>query len=141
MSNLGFIGLGIMGKPMAEHLMDGGHAMHLHTRSGTPSDMTAKGGVAHDTPKAVAENSDIIFIIVPDTPHVESVLFGGNGVAEGLSKGKIVVDMSSISPMATKDFAKRINDLGCEYIDAPVSGGEVGAKAATLTIMCGANIQ
>ena len=139
MSNLGFIGLGIMGKPMAEHLMDGGHAMHLHTRSGTPSDMTAKGGVAHDTPKAVAENSDIIFIIVPDTPHVESVLFGENGVAEGLSKGKIVVDMSSISPMATKDFAKRINDLGCEYIDAPVSGGEVGAKAATLTIMCGAN--
>ena len=82
--------------------------------------MTAKGGVAHDTPKAVAENSDIIFIIVPDTPHVESVLFGENGVAEGLSKGKIVVDMSSISPMATKDFAKRINDLGCEYIDAPV---------------------
>jgi 3-hydroxyisobutyrate dehydrogenase-like beta-hydroxyacid dehydrogenase len=85
----------------------------------------------------VAEQADIIFIMVPDTPDVETVLFATDGVAAGLSKGKIVVDMSSISPVATKDFAKRINALGCDYLDAPVSGGEVGAKAASLTIMVG----
>jgi 2-hydroxy-3-oxopropionate reductase len=79
----------------------------------------------------------VIVTMVPDTPDVESVLFGAGGVAEGLSKSKIVVDMSSISPIATKAFAKKINDLGCEYLDAPVSGGEVGAKAASLTIMVG----
>ena len=87
--------------------------------------------------KDVAGQADTIFIMVPDTPNVEQVLFGENGVAEGITAGKTVVDMSSISPLATKDFAKRINELGCDYIDAPVSGGEVGAKAASLTIMCG----
>ncbi|HAY08838.1 MAG TPA: 2-hydroxy-3-oxopropionate reductase, partial [Thauera sp.] len=85
----------------------------------------------------VARKADIIITMVPDTPHVEDALFNPEGVAAGLSAGKIVVDMSSISPVATKDFAKRINALGCEYLDAPVSGGEVGAKAASLTIMVG----
>ena len=85
----------------------------------------------------VARKADIIITMVPDTPHVEDALFNPEGVAAGLSKGKIVVDMSSISPVATKEFAKRINALGCEYLDAPVSGGEVGAKAASLTIMVG----
>jgi 2-hydroxy-3-oxopropionate reductase len=85
----------------------------------------------------VAKRTDIIIVMVPDTPHVEAVLFDADGVAAGLSTGKTVVDMSSISPLETKRFAKSINDLGCDYLDAPVSGGEVGAKAASLTIMVG----
>jgi 2-hydroxy-3-oxopropionate reductase len=87
----------------------------------------------------VAQKADIVFLMLPDTPDVETVLFGANGVAAGLTAGKTVVDMSSISPMQTKTFAEKINALGCDYMDAPVSGGEVGAKAASLTIMVGAS--
>jgi len=139
MSKVGFIGLGIMGAPMAGHLIDGGHEVYLRDVRPASKELTGKGGKECATAKEVAEKADIIIVMVPDTPHVNEVLFGENGVAEGLSKGKIVVDMSSISPIETKQFAKRINELGCEYIDAPVSGGEVGAKAGTLTIMCGGN--
>lgn len=139
MANIGFIGLGIMGGPMAGHLLSNGHTVHLYSRGGVPAQFSQSNAVACSDCKSVALKSDIIFVMVPDTPDVETVLFGQNGVAEGLSKGKIVVDMSSISPVATKDFAKRINNLGCEYLDAPVSGGEVGAKAASLTIMVGGN--
>jgi len=138
MSNIGFIGLGIMGKPMAANLIKGGHTLFLHSRSGVPQELTAAGGKACTSAKEVAQKAEIIITMVPDTPDVEKVLFGANGVAEGLAKGKIVVDMSSISPIETKAFAKRINELGCEYVDAPVSGGEVGAKNAALTIMVGA---
>lgn len=137
MSNIGFIGLGIMGRPMAANLIKGGHTLFLHSRSGVPAELTAAGGKACASAKDVAQKAEIIITMVPDTPDVEKVLFGPNGVAEGLTKGKIVVDMSSISPIETKIFAKRINDLGCEYVDAPVSGGEVGAKNAALTIMAG----
>lgn len=137
MSNIGFIGLGIMGKPMAANLIKGGHTLFLHSRSGVPQELTAAGGKACASAKEVAQKSDIVITMVPDTPDVEKVLFGANGVAEGLAKGKVVVDMSSISPMETKKFAKRINEAGCEYVDAPVSGGEVGAKNAALTIMAG----
>jgi 2-hydroxy-3-oxopropionate reductase len=133
---IGFIGLGIMGKPMAGHLITGGHEAYLYSRSGVPAELSAKGKGC-TSPKEVAQKADAIFLMVPDTPDVEKVLFGENGVAEGLSKGKIVVDMSSISPIETKRFAKRINELGCKYLDAPVSGGEVGAKNAALTIMVG----
>jgi 2-hydroxy-3-oxopropionate reductase len=136
--NLGFIGLGIMGRPMAGHLMAAGYKLYLNTRSGVPLEMVDKGGVACKTGHEVAENADIIFVMVNDTPDVEKVLFGENGVASALKSGKIVVDMSSISPIATKDFARRVEGLGCFYVDAPVSGGEVGAKAGTLTIMVGA---
>jgi 2-hydroxy-3-oxopropionate reductase len=139
MSNIGFIGLGIMGKPMAGHLIKGGHTLFLHSRSGVPQELTAAGGKACASAKEVAQKADVIILMVPDTPDVEKALFGAGGVAEGLSKGKTVVDMSSISPIETKKFAKRINDAGCEYVDAPVSGGEVGAKNAALTIMVGAN--
>jgi 2-hydroxy-3-oxopropionate reductase len=135
---LGFIGLGIMGKPMAGHLLAAGHELFAQSRSGVPADLTSQGAKACTTPAQVAQQADIIFLMVPDTPHVQDVLFGENGLAHGLSAGKTVVDMSSISPMATKEFAARIQALGCDYIDAPVSGGEVGAKAASLTIMCGA---
>src|SRR6266581_9702691 len=137
MANVGFIGLGIMGSPMAGHLMKGGHKVFLHSHGGVPTTLTDAGGIACANGKEVAQKADVIITMVPDTPHVENVLFADNGVAQGLSKGKIIVDMSSISPIETKEFAKRINALGCEYIDAPVSGGEVGAKAASLTIMVG----
>jgi 2-hydroxy-3-oxopropionate reductase len=137
MSRVGFVGLGIMGGPMAGHLIAGGHELFLPTNRSVPKALMEAGGVGCASAKDVAGQADTIFIMVPDTPHVEQVLFGENGVAEGITAGKTVVDMSSISPLATKDFAKRINELGCDYIDAPVSGGEVGAKAASLTIMCG----
>jgi 2-hydroxy-3-oxopropionate reductase len=137
MSKVGFIGLGIMGTPMAGHLIDGGHELYAHSRSGVPDVLTEKGAIACSTAKAVAESADVIILMVPDTPHVQTVLFGENGVAEGLSEGKTVVDMSSISPIETRVFAARIRELGCEYLDAPVSGGEVGAKGGTLTIMVG----
>ncbi len=134
---VGFIGLGIMGKPMALNLGKGGHELYLNSRSGVPQDMLDAGGKACASPNEVAEQAEVIVTMVPDTPDVERVLFGENGVAAGLSAGKTVVDMSSIAPLATKEFAKRINELGCDYLDAPVSGGEVGAKAGTLTIMVG----
>jgi len=137
MANISFIGLGIMGTPMAGHLIKAGHQVHLFSRSGVPQALIDAGGLACASGKDVAQRSDIVITMVPDTPDVEAALFGEHGVAEGLTKGKIVVDMSSISPIATKEFARRINELGCEYIDAPVSGGEVGAKAGSLTIMAG----
>jgi 2-hydroxy-3-oxopropionate reductase len=137
MSDIGFIGLGIMGKPMAANLIKGGHTLHLQSRSGVPAELTAAGGRACDSAKAVAQKADIVILMLPDTPDVERVLFGTNGVAEGLRPGKLVIDMSSIAPLATKDFAGSINALGCDYLDAPVSGGEVGAKNAALTIMVG----
>ena len=137
MSNIGFIGLGTMGRPMALNLISAGHTLYLHSRSGVPEPLTAAGGVACANAREVAEKAEVIILMVPDTPDVASVLFGAGGVAEGLSPGKVVVDMSSISPIETKTFAARIRKDGCEYLDAPVSGGEVGAKNATLTIMVG----
>ena len=137
MSKIGFVGLGIMGTPMAEHLIKAGHEVSLFSIPSIPQSLVDAGGKARASGKEVAQNADVIIIMVPDTPHVASALFDANGIAEGLSAGKIVVDMSSISPIETKEFAKKINALGCEYLDAPVSGGEVGAKNATLSIMVG----
>jgi 2-hydroxy-3-oxopropionate reductase len=137
MANIGFIGLGIMGAPMAGHLIDDGHTLFTNTVGPTPSALVEAGARVCLNGAEVASQADIIFIMVPDTPQVDEVLFGKDGVASSLTAGKIVVDMSSISPVATKDFARRINALGCEYLDAPVSGGEVGAKAASLTVMVG----
>jgi 2-hydroxy-3-oxopropionate reductase len=132
---IGFIGLGIMGAPMAGHLLAAGHTMFVRTRSKVPEAL--QGATVCATNADVARAADVIFLMLPDTPDVELVLFGQDGVAEGLAQGKTVVDMSSISPMATKDFARRLAAAGADYVDAPVSGGEVGAKAASLTIMCG----
>jgi len=134
---LGFIGLGIMGTPMALNLIKGGHTLFVTTRRQVPQELMDAGAKACANAAEVAQQADIIFTMVPDTPDVEKVLFGDNGVAKTVSKGKVVVDMSSIDPMATKEFAKKINALGADYLDAPVSGGEVGAKAASLTIMVG----
>ena len=131
MAKIGFIGLGVMGGPMAGHLFEGGHQLFVHTRRAPPKELIDRGAVACANAKEVGQRSDTIITMVPDTPDVETVLFGAGGVAEGLSPGKIIVDMSSISPIATKEFAKKVNALGCDYLDAPVSGGEVGAKAAS----------
>lgn len=146
---IGFIGLGIMGAPMCGHLIAAGHELYVKSgRHGVPDSIKGTTANACSSAAEVAQRAEVVFIMVPDTPDVEQVLFGAGGVAEGLKAGgadaggtrtrKVVVDMSSISPTATKAFAKRINELGADYVDAPVSGGEVGAKAASLTIMCGA---
>ncbi|AYB50167.1 2-hydroxy-3-oxopropionate reductase [Ralstonia solanacearum] len=146
--NLGFIGLGIMGAPMAGHLRAAGHTLFVHDVNPAPVALVEAGVTVCTSAEEVAKRADIVFIMVPDTPHVEAVLFGEKGVAKALKEAgkdaavnrtanRIVVDMSSISPIATKDFAARINKLGAQYLDAPVSGGEVGAKAASLTIMVG----
>jgi 2-hydroxy-3-oxopropionate reductase len=137
--NIGFIGLGIMGTPMALHLLNDGHQLFVNTVGPVPASISATSASVCASAEEVTRNTDIVFIMVPDTPDVEAVLFGAGGVAAALPgvARKIIVDMSSISPMATKTFAQKINALGADYIDAPVSGGEVGAKAASLTIMCG----
>ncbi|MGV3654944.1 MAG: 2-hydroxy-3-oxopropionate reductase, partial [Noviherbaspirillum sp.] len=136
-ANVGFIGLGIMWIPMAAKLLEAGHTLFVHSHKKEPAELTDKGATDCAHGAEVAGKADIIITMLPDTPQVEEVLFGANGVAEGLAPGKTVVDMSSISPIATKEFARRINELGCDYLDAPVSGGQVGARAATLTIMVG----
>ena len=138
MAVLGFIGLGIMGKPMASHLVKAGHTVYaLDLVEESMSYLCSLGAKGCSCCKEVAQKSEIIFIMVPDTPDVEMVLFGPNGVAEGLKPGTIVVDMSSISPIATKEFAKRLSSMGVKMLDAPVSGGQVGAENATLSIMVG----
>ncbi len=134
---IGFIGLGVMGTPMAGHLLKAGHRLFVHTRSQLPPAIVDSGATACPHARAVAEQADIVITMLPDTPDVETVLFADQGVAAGLSPGKVVVDMSSISPIATRLFAQRIGVLGCDYVDAPVSGGELGARNATLSIMVG----
>jgi 2-hydroxy-3-oxopropionate reductase len=133
---IGFIGLGIMGRPMALNLKSAGHELIVPERASLTDEIRAAAEVV-STPQAVAAKSEVLILMVPDTPDVEAVLFGTDGAADGLRKGSLVIDMSSISPIETKAFALRIADKGCEYLDAPVSGGEVGAKQATLTIMVG----
>ena len=135
--DVGFIGLGIMGRPMAGNLAKEGHRVHAHDHKPVPQPLLDAGVVACASGKEVAQRSDVVITMVQDTPNVAAALFDPGGVAEGLSPGKIVVDMSSISPVETKAFARRIGERGCLYLDAPVSGGEVGAKNATLTIMVG----
>jgi 2-hydroxy-3-oxopropionate reductase len=134
---IGFIGLGIMGRPMALNLKQAGHDVYVPDRASLTDEVRAAATAVLTDAAAVAGQSEVVILMVPDTPDVEGVLFGAHGVAEGLAKGTLVIDMSSISPIATKDFARRINAKGCDYLDAPVSGGEVGAKQATLTIMVG----
>jgi len=138
MAEIGFIGIGIMGKPMAGHLINAGHSVHVYDSVIEPvEEISAKGADPCSNSKAVAQKSDIIFIMVPDTPDVEAVLFGRDGLAEGLKSGSIVVDMSSISPIATVEFAQKLESMGVKMLDAPVSGGQVGAENATLSIMVG----
>ena len=129
MANIGFIGLGIMGKPMAGHLVKAGHTLFVYdvVPAGVEA-LVAQGATRCASSKVVAQKSEVVIIMVPDTPDVEQVLFGPNGVADGITAGKIVVDMSSISPVETKQFAKKLLAKGVEMVDAPVSGGQVGAE-------------
>ncbi|MEQ5820405.1 2-hydroxy-3-oxopropionate reductase [Halomonas sp. SCS19] len=138
MSKIGFIGLGIMGRPMAGHLLDAGHELVSVKRGKLDATLADQGLSEVASPRAVAEASEVIITMVPDTPDVEDVLFGEDGVIEGLKPGTLVIDMSSIAPLATQEFARRIHEAGGEYVDAPVSGGEGGAINAALTIMVGA---
>lgn len=138
MATIGFIGTGIMGLPMALNLINAGHELCLSSQHKTPpAALTEAGARVLENPAQLAREADYIIIMVPDTPFVEAVLFSENGVSEGVGPGKVVIDMSSISPSATKQFAEKITARGATYLDAPVSGGEVGAKAGTLSIMVG----
>src|SRR6516165_7396730 len=133
---IGFIGLGIMGRPMALNLKQAGHDLIVPERKSLTAEIRGASEVVADG-KSVAAKSEVLILMVPDTPDVEAVLFGSDGAAGGLKPGTLVIDMSSISPLATKEHARKVNALGCDYLDAPVSGGEVGARQATLTIMVG----
>ena len=134
---IGFVGLGTMGAPMAGHLIHAGHQLFVYTRGKLPAAIADSSATQCLSARGVAERADLIILMLPDTPDVEAVLFADKSIAAGLSAAKVVIDMSSISPIATKLFAQKINALGCDYLDAPVSGGEVGAKNATLSIMVG----
>lgn len=135
---VGFVGTGIMGRPMARRLQEAGHQLFIVThRASPPQDLLDAGAVLAGSAMELAEASDVVITMVPDTEAVEDALFRDRGVAAGLSPGKVVVDMSSISPSATKLFAQRIRRLACEYLDAPVSGGDTGAREGTLSIMVG----
>jgi len=133
---IGFVGLGIMGRPMALNLKNAGHTLIVPERKSLTDEIRSAAEVVADA-RTVAAQSEVVIVMVPDTPDVETALFGAGGIADGLNKGALVIDMSSISPIATKEFARRINEKGCDYLDAPVSGGEVGARQASLTIMVG----
>lgn len=133
---IGFIGLGIMGRPMALNLKKAGHTILAPERKSLTDEIRAEVTVLPDI-AAVTREAEAVILIVPDTPDVEAALFGPKGVAEGLSAGKLVIDMSSISPTETKKFAEKIEAAGADWVDAPVSGGEIGARNAALTIMCG----
>ena len=138
MNDLGFIGLGIMGKPMAGNLIKAGNRVYVFDRVPQSVDaLEAAGAVSCVNAKEVAEAAAVIFLMLPDTPDVEEVLFGKDGVAEGIRPGSTVVDMSSISPIATRRFAERLTALNVEMLDAPVSGGQIGAENGTLSIMVG----
>jgi 3-hydroxyisobutyrate dehydrogenase len=135
---IGFIGLGIMGTPMALNLAKAGQALTVYNRTGGKTEvLRQEGALVAATPAEVAASSDIIIVIVTDTPDVESVLFGPEGVADGISSGKTVIDMSTISPEKTVEFASRLSEIGVEMLDAPVSGGQGGAVNGSLTVMVG----
>jgi 2-hydroxy-3-oxopropionate reductase len=136
---IGFIGLGIMGSPMAGQIIKGGHEVYLYSRSQIPGELVSNGGIPCQNASEVATRAEVIILMLPDTPDVEKVLFGEEGISNALSEDQIVIDMSSISPIATREFATQLAIKKVSYVDAPVSGGEIGAKNATLTIMVGAN--
>ena len=140
--NIGFIGAGIMGRPMALNLMKGGHKLWVYARRAEAlQPLTTAGAIACASPVQVAEQADVIFTIVSDTPDVEQVIFGEQGIVHGARAGAVIVDMSTISPAATVDFAQRLAGLGIDMLDAPVSGGEKGAINAVLSIMVGGKVE
>lgn len=139
---IGFIGLGLMGRPMSRHLLEAGAELVVYNRSSRPVEQAVDLGMqAAESPRDVARRSTVTILMVCDTPAVESVLFGSAGLAEGLSEGALVIDMGTTAVAATRDFAARLDPLGVDYVDAPVSGGQIGAENASLTIMAGGSEQ
>jgi 2-hydroxy-3-oxopropionate reductase len=140
MSKIGFIGLGIMGKPMSKNLLKAGYELVVcDVFKAAVDEIVAAGATSAATPKAVAEQADIIITMLPNSPHVKQVVLGENGVIEGAKKGAIVIDMSSIAPLVSREVAKKLAEKGIEMIDAPVSGGEPKAIDGTLSVMVGGN--
>ena len=137
MKKVGFIGLGIMGKPMALNLIKAGYALSVLSTSKAASTLIEAGATAFDSIKSLSENSDIVITMLPDSPDVEKVVLGENGVLSGIQKGALLIDMSSIAPSTARNIAILMQKKGIESLDAPVSGGQVGAEAATLSIMVG----
>jgi len=139
---VGYIGIGIMGRPMAGNLLKAGHSLFIYNRTvGKCDSLAAQGATVCKSPAEVAENAEVVFINVPDTPDVEQVIFGSDGISQSARAGLIVVDNSTISPSATRQFAQHLREKGVEYLDAPVSGGDVGAQKGTLAIMVGGDEQ
>ena len=135
---IGFIGLGIMGKPMARNLLRAGYALVVYNRSSAPArELAAEGAEAVDSPRSVAERSDVIITMLPDSPQVQDVVAGPGGVLDGASEGALLIDMSTISPVVTQELARAAHERGVAMLDAPVSGGDVGAQQGTLSIMVG----
>ena len=135
---IGFIGLGIMGKPMAGHLIDAGYDLVVHNRNRDAVDeLVGKGAAEAHSGKEVAEQSDIVITMLPDSPDVESVALGEGGIIEGAHEGLIFVDMSTIAPSVTIQVGEVLAEKGVQSLDAPVSGGDIGAQNATLSIMVG----
>jgi 2-hydroxy-3-oxopropionate reductase len=135
---VGFIGLGIMGMPMARNLMEAGYELTVHNRSPEKAEELGKEGAAvAATPREVAENSDVVITMLPDSPQVREVVAGEDGVLEGISEGALLIDMSTISPVVTEELAEAVKEKGASMLDAPVSGGDVGAIEGTLSIMVG----
>ncbi|MBV8601447.1 MAG: 2-hydroxy-3-oxopropionate reductase [Candidatus Eremiobacteraeota bacterium] len=135
---IGFIGLGIMGKPMARNLLKAGYPLVVHTRKrATVDELVAEGAKAGSSPRDVAAQSDVVITMLPDSPDVEEVVLGKDGVAEGIKPGAIYVDMSTIAPASARRVAETVGEKGAQALDAPVSGGEKGAIEATLSIMAG----
>lgn len=136
--NIGFIGLGVMGEPMAGHLVDAGHDVVVFNRSRAKVEaLEARGAVGGTSPAHVGEKADVVVTMLPDSPEVEEVLFGDAGVVSTLRPGSLVIDCSTISPDAAVAIAARLAEHGIAFVDAPVSGGDVGAKAGTLAVMMG----
>jgi 2-hydroxy-3-oxopropionate reductase len=133
---VGFIGLGIMGKPMSGNLIEAGYDLVVYNRTREKAE-ELDGATVAESPKEVAENSDIIITMLPDSPQVEEILSGEEGVLEGVKGGALIVDMSTISPVVTEELSEKAQEKGASMLDAPVSGGDVGAIEGTLAIMVG----
>jgi len=139
MEKIGFIGLGIMGRPMAKHLLKAGYPLFILTSSAACAELKAEGAVLMENPAALAKQADIIITMLPDSPEVESVMFGDEGLQQGMKQGSLFIDMSTIAPATSIKIFKKLQEKNIEALDAPVSGGQAGAEAATLSIMVGGN--
>ena len=139
---VGFIGPGIMGRPMAHNLIEAGHELVLYNRTREKAEeLASDGATVADSPREVAERSDVVITMLPDSPDVERVVAGEDGVLDGLKEGALLIDMSTISPVVTRELAEKVEAKGATMLDAPVSGGDVGAQQGALSIMAGGSAE